>query len=413
MKIAYLVNQYPKVSHSFIRREIQAVERLGIDVFRFSLRGWDAELVDPEDIAERDRTRFVLKSGFANIVGAMLRWACTAPGRFTRTVVAAFGFMRGSDRPALYHLFYLAEACIVACWLRKYGIDHIHAHFGTNSTEVALLAGLLSATPYSFTTHGIDETDNPLAINLREKVRRAQFVATVSSYGRSQIFRCIPHTDWDKVHVIHCGIERGFFADKFESPSEPGRLVCVGRLSPEKAQLLLLTAIRRVLDSGRHCSLCLVGDGPMRAELERQVEALGLTAQVEFTGAVDGDDVRRIMLSGRAVLLPSFAEGLPVVLMEAMALYRPVLTTYVGGVPELVIDGKTGWLFPAGDLEALVDAICECLDASESVLYDMGAAGRSCVNLSHSVDSEALKLGALFGYQAPVAHTSKQGARVS
>ena len=198
LRVAYLVNVYPAVSHSFIRREIQALERAGVDVQRIALRGWQGALADPQDFAERERTAFVLRGGASALLGALLREALARPAKMLSAMRSAWRLSKGSDRSLPYHAIYLAEACVAAHWLRQRGTRHVHAHFGTNSTEVALLAATLVGGSYSFTVHGPDEFDRPRAIALGEKIRGAAFVVGISSYTRSQMFRWVEQEHWSE-----------------------------------------------------------------------------------------------------------------------------------------------------------------------------------------------------------------------
>ena len=401
MRVAYLVNHYPAVSHSFIRREIAALERLGIEVRRYALRGWDGALVDPADLRERERTRFVLQGGGLRLLAATLAIACSRPTRFVAALCLATRMSKGSDRALAYHWIYLAEACVVARWMAAEDMRHLHAHFGTNSTEVAMLAGLLGRIGYSATVHGPDEFDRPAAIGLAEKIRRSAFMVGISSFTRSQMLRWADRTQWDKVHVVHCGLEAEFHAVPTTAPeAAPRRLVCVGRLSAQKGQLLLLDAMRAVFDRGVTFHLVFAGDGELRGALEERVRTLGLQDHVTITGWVGSAEVRSELLAACALVLPSFAEGLPVVIMEAMALRRPVISTFVAGIPELVRPGQDGWLVPAGDTAALVDAIEACLAADPDALRRMGESARSRVLARHDVDVESRKLAALFAAQS-------------
>ncbi|HJW10161.1 MAG TPA: glycosyltransferase family 4 protein [Albitalea sp.] len=391
-RVAYIVNQYPKVSHSFIRREIQALERHGIEVQRIAIRGWEDKLVDPEDLREREITQYALAVGWWRLLGVVLSFALTRPQRFFHALALATRMGLRADRPLPYHWIYLAEACVIAGWVQRSGVTHLHAHFGTNPAEVAMLAGVLSDTPYSFTVHGPEEFDRPQFIGLTEKIRRASFVVAISSFGRSQLYRWIEHDHWSKVHVVHCGLDAAFH-DAAASPASPvARLVCVGRLCEQKGQLLLVAAMRRVLDRGVQFELVLAGDGEMRAAVEALVKELGLQDHVRITGWISGDQVRDEILQSRALVLASFAEGLPVVIMEAMALRRPVLSTYVAGIPELVVHGENGWLCPAGDVEALAAAMQTCLAASPAELEAMGVAARTRALARHDIDIEASRL---------------------
>ncbi len=400
MRIAYFINQYPKVSHSFIRREILAVERQGFEVQRIALRGWDAELVDAEDVSERDKTRYVLQDGIKGLLGPALQVLRAQPRRFFSALWLALRMGRRADRAWPYHLVYLLEACRLLTWLQAFGARHVHAHFGTNSTEVVMLANALGGPAYSFTVHGPEEFDKPQFIHLGEKVRRAAFVAAISSYGRSQLFRWVDHSHWAKVKVVHCGLERSFHdVTPVAVPAVP-RLVCVGRLCEQKGQLLLLEATRLLAAQAVEFEIVLAGDGEMRGQIEALIAQYGLQSKVRITGWISSDQVRTEILAARALVLPSFAEGLPVVIMEAMALRRPVLTTYVAGIPELVRQGENGWLFPAGEVEALAAAMADCLAQPVEVLQRMGEAAWQRVVERHDIDTEAARLADLFKAQA-------------
>jgi glycosyltransferase involved in cell wall biosynthesis len=395
-RIAYFINQYPMVSHTFIRREILALERAGFEVHRIALRGWEASLVDAEDMQEREHTQYVLRSGISGLLMSVAKLLLTRPVRFFEALALAMKMGRRAARPLPFHLAYLAEACCIVPWLQASGARHIHAHFGSNSAEVVMLAKVLGGPPYSFTVHGTEEFDKPEFLQLDEKVRCARFAVAVSSFGRSQLYRWIDYADWPKVHVVHCGLEASFY-DIPEEPFPPvARVVCVGRLSQEKGQLLLLEALSRLKRKGIELELVLAGDGEMRAELESAIRQHGLQGRVRITGWISSEQVRKEILAARALVLPSFAEGLPVVIMEAMALRRPVLATYVGGIPELLRHGSEGWLFPAGDVDALAAALEALLAAPLEVLQAMGNAGRQRVLERHSVVVEARKLAQLF-----------------
>jgi glycosyltransferase involved in cell wall biosynthesis len=396
MRIAYLINQYPKVSHSFIRREIAALERQGFEIVRVALRGWDGELKDAEDKVERSRTRYVLRDGAIALLPALARMLVTRPRRFLRALALACRMGWRGERALPVHLVYLAEACRIAQWLHADGVTHLHAHFGTNSAEVAMLVHALGGPPWSFTVHGPEEFDKAPLLRLAEKVRRCRFVVAVSSYGRSQLYRQVESAHWPKVQVVHCGLEPAFHAVPSSPPPEARRLVCVGRLCEQKGQLLLVEAARRLAAQGVEFELVLAGDGDLRGEIEVLIARHGLGSRVRITGWISGAQVRDEILAARALVLPSFAEGLPVVLMEAMALRRPVISTYVAGIPELVQHGEHGWLVPPGDVEALAGAMRDCLDAPTDALARMSDAARERTMDRHNIDTEAIKLAQLF-----------------
>lgn len=396
LRIAYLVNQYPKVSHSFIRREILALERQGFQVLRIAVRGWKDALVDEEDLQERSRTRYILQGGLVPLLLATMKTLIASPIRFMAALCLAMRMGWRAARPLPAHMVYLAEACRMLPWLRTFGAEHVHAHFGTNSAEVVMLAHALGAPPYSFTVHGPEEFDKPEFLGLAEKIRRAAFVVAISSYGRSQLYRWIPHRHWPKVKVVHCGLEEAFHEIAPVAMPAGRRLVCVGRLCEQKGQLLLIEAMRTMSAEGHQIELVLAGDGEMRSEIEALIAAYGLAHRVRITGWINSAQVREEILSSQALILPSFAEGLPVVIMEAMALRRPVLTTFVAGIPELVLPGENGWLFPAGDRDGLVAAMKDFLSRSPDELQHMGDSARTRVLERHSIDTEAERLAQAF-----------------
>lgn len=395
-RIAYFINQYPKVSHSFIRREIQALELLGLTVQRIAIRGWDEKLVDADDIHERELTQFVLKAGLINILLNVLKTLIFSPLRFFSALKLAIKMGWHAERPLPYHLIYLAEACQIVPWMKEFGASHVHAHFGTNSTEVVMLANALGGPAYSFTVHGPEEFDKPVFLGLPEKIKRSAFVVAISSYGKSQLFRWIDHNFWPKVKIVHCGLEKSFYNIPPSPATANSRLVCVGRLCEQKGQLLLLEAVHCLVQKGIKLELVLAGDGEMRPEIERLISIYKLHDCIHITGWISSQQVRDEILNSSCLVLPSFAEGLPVVIMEAMALRRPVISTYVAGIPELVIPNVNGWLVPAGSVSELVEAIENMLSKSGTELTAMGEAAYSRVIERHTIDNEAKKLAELF-----------------
>jgi glycosyltransferase involved in cell wall biosynthesis len=395
MQIAYFVNQYPRVSHSFIRREILALENLGFDIQRYSLRRCDREIVDAADQREADKTRYLLNAGLFAIPGAVCTAVRRSPIRCIGALCLALRVGWRSDRGMVRHIAYWLEACLLAQWLMASDVAHVHAHFGTNSATVVWLAQQLGGPPFSFTVHGPEEFDKPEFLALQAKIHQAKFVVAISAYGRSQLYRWAKTTDWPKIKLVRCGLEPNFGVGALVPiPTEP-RLVCVGRLCAQKGQLLLLRAVKKLLAAGQDLQLILAGDGPMRPELESWIEQMELGDRVQITGWLSGAAVRDEILRARALVLPSFAEGLPVVLMEAMALGRPVLSTYVAGIPELVIPGETGWLIPAGCEDALVEGLKQVLSTPTDKLAAMGRSGRARVGKNHNLAKEAQKLAKL------------------
>jgi glycosyltransferase involved in cell wall biosynthesis len=392
MKLLYLISEYPKVSHSFVRREIEAVQAEGHAVDRVAIRGWDLPLADPADIRERSHTTYVLRQGSLRLLWASVACALRSPGRFSAAAALAWRMSRRGDRSLPYHVMYLMEAAWISRLMDGKGYDHLHAHFGTNPAEVAALVSELTKVPFSFTAHGPDEFDRPEAIHLREKVAHSAFAVAVSSFGRSQLMRWSRQADWPKIKVVHCGVDSMFLAEEPTPVSADPTLVCVGRLSGQKGQLLLLEAAAHLRRQQVPFQLVLAGDGEMRPEIEEAIARWDLARNVRITGWISAEQVRTELLAARALVLPSFAEGLPVVIMEAMALGRPVISTFIAGIPELVQSGETGWLVPAGNVEALVDALKACLSAAPATLDEMGQAARRRAAARHDARLEAQRL---------------------
>jgi glycosyltransferase involved in cell wall biosynthesis len=398
MRIAYLTNQYPKISHTFIRREIDAVVRADskLEVFRYSIRPTPDRLLDPADIAEQQITDVILSHGFISLLLATIRVLLTRPFKFFGTFLLAMQLGRHGSQGCLWHIFYLAEAAWLLLQFQAKQITHVHVHFGTNPATVALLCRVLGGPTYSFTVHGPEEFDRPESLHLKTKIEHCQFVVAVSSFGRSQLCRWSAFRDWHKIKVVRCGLPSDDLDQTVTHVENNQQLVCVGRLSEQKGQFLLVEAARILRDAGMNFELVLVGDGELRSEIEQLIAAAKLQNCVRIVGWQTSQQVRDWLQKSRAFVLPSFAEGLPVSIMEAFAAGRPVVSTYIAGTPELVRPGENGWLVPAGSSEALAAALKDVLATSTDVLTDMGACGKQMVQERHRADFEAAKLAQLF-----------------
>ena len=401
MKLAYLVNTYPQPSHSFIRREVQALERMDWQIHRFALRSDRGRLVDPADIAEDARTEHILEKGAWALIRSALPFAARRPGAALRALALALrcGARGAGGVPGtggrLRHLVYWLEAAHLAARCHEARLPHIHAHFGTNSATVAMLAAEIGGLGYSFTAHGPEEFDAPHALSLGEKVARAAFAVAISSYGRAQLCRWTDIAHWDRLHVVHCGIEPWRFPAPAPLPDGPPRLVAIGRLAEQKGFPLLIEALALVARDLPDLHLTLIGEGPFRPLIERQIASAGLQGRVTLTGWLDEAAVRDHLARAQALVLPSFAEGLPMVVMEAFAAARPVIASAIMGVPELV-SRETGWLVPAGDPQALAAAIRAFAATPHDRLATMGSLARETVLARHDITLEAEKLAALF-----------------
>lgn len=398
MKIAYLINQYPAVSHSFIRREIQALEKEGLEIVRFSIRS-ATELVDQADQLESTKTRVILGVGIAGLLLALLRVVLTQPLRFTQALWLTVKMGWRKDRGVIVHFAYLAEACVLLGWVKQAKVDHIHSHFAFNPTAVALLCHVLGGTPYSFTVHGPESIDRAIILSLEEKIKQASFVVAISSYCQSQLYRWCDRAYWSKIHIVHCGLDRSFFDSPLTPVPDTNQLVCVGRLNEQKGHLVLLEAAHHLALEGIKFKLVLVGDGSLRSPVENLIHQFELDDYITITGWADNAAVQQYLLNSRGMILASFAEGLPVVIMEALALGRPVVSTYIAGIPELITPGLSGWLVPSGSVTDLTAAMGELLQTPTPQLSEMGQQGAKQVALQHNIAIEARKLACLFRQQ--------------
>ena len=394
VKIAYILNTYPQPSQSFIRREICALERQGHTVLRFAMRPTTERLVDALNKAEAEKTEYVVSEGGGTIARAALRSMRADLAGFGAAVKMAWTMGATSEVGRLRHLIYLAEAAYVAERCRSEGVTHAHAHFGTNAATVAMLSQMLGGPKFSFTVHGPEEFDSPRALALGLKMHHADFTVGITQFGRSQLCRWADPADWDRIEVVHCGIEPEKFTTPVALPKGPRRVLTIGRLVEQKGQLALVRAMAEVHES---VHLTLIGDGEMRPQIEAQIDRLKLRDRITLTGWVDEARVKAELAATHALIMPSFAEGLPMVVMEAMAAARPVIATYIAGNPELVRENETGWLVPAGDVSALARAIDKLASAPLARLTKMGNAGRARVLARHDVNVEAQKLAQLMG----------------
>ena len=350
--------------------------------------------VDPIDYKELQKTFYCLGQSKVKILSAALLVFLTRPLKWLRALKAVIRFNSLSERGLITHLAYLAEACVLLKELNKKNINHIHIHFGTNATTVALIVKILGNITYSFTAHGPDEFDAPIGLNLIEKIENAEFVVAISNYGAAQLKRWATLDNWEKIIVVGCTVDDEFISADSDVPVvvKNNQIICVARLSAQKGIFILLDALYRLKEKEIILNLVLAGDGELRDDIETRIQKLGLSNQVTITGWIDGQEVKRHIKASKALVLASFAEGLPVVIMEAFALKKPVITTWIAGIPELVVHEQNGWLYPPNDIDALVDSLLEFFNTPESQLIEMGERGFIDVMQTHSVKSEILKL---------------------
>ena len=388
MRLAYLCNVYPAVSHSFIRREIEGLEALGHEVRRFSIRPAQA-LRDDADVREGRITETVLAQGIVRLIGQALLLLFTRPVRTLTALGAAMRLSPPGAERKLRHLAYWLEAAWLVRRMDVLGVEHLHVHFGTNPTAVASIVRAWGGPPFSFTAHGPDEYDAPVALSLAAKIRHSTFVVAISSFGRAQLMRWSDPDQWSKIKVVGCGLDAAFLNAAVEPiPDGSVHLVCVARLSAQKGLPLLIAACHQLRRRGERFTMTIIGDGELRTSVERDIERRELGECVELAGVRSSAEIREQLMRARVFVMASFAEGLPVVIMEALALRRPVVATRIAGIPELV-DEQCGWLIPAGSETALVEAMTAALHASPEELAAKGAVGQERVKRLHDAARNA------------------------
>lgn len=394
MKLAYFMNTYPLISTTFIRREIEAHERAGHPIGRYAIRPWEGELVDPKDRAEAEKVTYLLKLGGARLVAGFVGEALRNPLRMARALAATVHLTRKAKVERWKNVAYLLEAVALKRLTVAAGVDHLHTHFSSNSAAVAMLSRLLGGPSFSVTVHGPDELyvmeENALTL----KLQHAAFFAVITEYCRGVVDGHSAGAFADKLEILRCGLDLRDFAEVTEVP-DTKVLVCVGRLCEAKAQTALVEALAQVVPQHPDVKLVLIGDGDTRPAVEALVARHGLHDHVELAGWKSGAEVQAAIRAARALVLPSLAEGLPIVLMEAFAMGRPVLSTTITGIPELV-DDSCGWLAAPGDAQALVAPLQDLLTRSPQELTEMARVGRARVEALHDQDKNAAALRALF-----------------
>jgi colanic acid/amylovoran biosynthesis glycosyltransferase len=411
LRLGYLVGRYPAISHTFIMREVKALRRLGVDVETMSIwRTAPEKLLAAADREEAASTFAALPAGPWRVLRSQLAACSARPARYFATLMKALRLSPGGVRSRLRHLAYFVEA--ILCWqhCRVLGIRHVHAQFSGNAATAALLIAHLergSSRPFgwSMAVHGPVEFYDVSTNRLAEKARDADFLVCISDFARSQLMALVPETQWSKIHVVHCGVDPSVFAAG-PAPEEPTRrnhgleILAVGRLVGLKGHGVLLEALARLRTREVPARLTIVGDGPRREALESRTAQLGLSNCVRFTGAVGQDQIRDYYRDADVFCLPSFGEGVPVVLMEAMAMGVPVVTSRIAGIPELVEDGVGGLLTAPGRPDQVADAI-EALWSDPDLRRRMGVAGREKVVAEFDVAGAAEQLATIYASEIP------------
>lgn len=379
-RIAYLTSQYPATSHTFILREVAALRAGGGIVDTFTVRpASKEEMADSAIATEAASTFVILDQRLTRIAASHVRLLLGKPVAYTRGFIQALGHRPPGLRGLGLALAHFVEAGVLADELQRRGITHLHNHFANSAATVGLLAAGMIDLPWSFMIHGISETDYPAGVTLPDKIRAARFVACASWFGRAQAMRVVEPEHWRKIVVVRCGVPLELVQSS-NSERSGCRILCVGRLSPEKGQAGLLdvfAAIHGRIDDAR---LELIGSGPDEAALRARAAGLGLEEMVSFAGRRSEADTLAAIAAADILVVASFMEGLPIVLMEAMALRTAVVAPRLAGIPELVDDGRTGLLFTPSDWRELEAKVERLLTDDELRARLVGEGYRTVVN---------------------------------
>jgi colanic acid/amylovoran biosynthesis glycosyltransferase len=365
LRMAYLLSQYPAVNHVFMLREVCFLRQLGFDIQVASIRNPDRDpgLMTTAEQAEARSTYYVKRSGLFRLVLAHVKTLVSRPGHYIRGLAGAMR-NRPERRPhTLYNLFYFTEAVAVGYWMKRHGLTHVHTHY---ASTVGFLVQRIFPVTLSVTFHGSAEFLNPAGFRLEEKVQASLFCCAISQYGISQLMYACGYPEWPKLEVTSLGVDPDRFQPRPFRPSPaPFEVICVGQLAPVKGLHLLIAAIAALVKEGRHIRLRFAGDGSEISALRQDVQNRGLSERVSFEGSVNQDKLLDLYRESDALAMSSFAEGLPVVLMEAMAMEIPCVAPWVNGIPEIITHETDGLLVPPGDPEALASAIGRLMDDAE------------------------------------------------
>jgi glycosyltransferase involved in cell wall biosynthesis len=397
VRMAYLISRYPAVSHTFILREMRQLREAGFDIRSASVNPPDRELADmtPDEVEETGSTYYLKRHG---LQGALLGhlWGWRHPRAYWRGLKAGLGFGGWDLKRSLFGLFYFTEALMLARWMEQQGLQHLHVHFATAAANIALILKQMVPMTLSLTVHGPDEFYDVPGQKLIDKIEAADFLVCISRFARSQLMKLSPASAWGKFELCPLGVDVARYnPQRVVASDRPFTVLCVGRLTPAKGQHVLLEACARLRDCGHALRLVIVGTGPDEASLHASAKALGIQDMVTFTGAQNQEQVRAWYRDSDVFALPSFAEGVPVVLMEAMASGVPCITTRITGIPELIRDGIDGLLVTPSDVQELVERLA-ALQEDADLRRELGEAGRSRVAQAYNLPLNVARLGEIF-----------------
>lgn len=395
--LAYLISRYPSVSHTFILREVRQLRTLGFEIHCASVNSPDRDPTEmPEDeLDEFTRTYYLKSHGLTGALAGHI-WGLARPSAYARGLLKALRFGGWNLKQMLFGLFYFTEALMLMRWMQERNLAHLHVHFATAAANIALFLKSLGSIGVSMTIHGPDEFYNVPGEKLVEKIEAADFLVCIGRFARSQVMKFSPAMLWNKFDICPLGVDvTNYNPVRLERGGQPFTILCVGRLTPAKGQHVLVEACSILREWGRQFRLIIVGSGPDENSLRAAIERYGLSDCVEMTGALNQEEVRACYAHSDVFALPSFAEGIPVVLMEAMASGVPCVTTRITGIPELIRDGIDGLLTTPSDVQELADALAQLMDAPE-LCKEIGEAGRKRVRQSYNLPTNVNRLAQVF-----------------
>jgi colanic acid/amylovoran biosynthesis glycosyltransferase len=399
-RMAYLSAQHPMLSMIFIVREIAQLEQLGFDIEVASVNNADRprDKLTAIEAAQADKTYYIKAHGLAGALAAHAHTLFTRPLRYLRGWRYAAS-LAGLDLRALaMQCLYLTEALMLGRWMQRRQLAHVHVHLGSQPATVGLLAKQVFDIGLSITVHGADEFYDAWRQHLAQKVAHADFIVCISNFARSQLMFVSDSRHWNNLVVCRLGIDVTLFNPRPYTRTradEPFHILCVGRLSAAKGQQLLIEAVARLRSMGRPVSLDIVGGGANMPVLQALVRQHGLADVVTLSGPVNQDRIREHYARADCFAMASFAEGVPVVLMEAMSMQIPCVTSHITGIPELITHDENGLLTPPSNVDGLV-AQLDRLIADPVLARRFPEAARTQVQMHYDLQGNVAKLAAIF-----------------
>jgi glycosyltransferase involved in cell wall biosynthesis len=402
--IAYLVSRYPTLSMIFVLREVVLLRALGFRIETASINPPDREpeRLTPQEREEAEHTYCIKRDGIPGALQAHFKTLLQTPAGYLRGLALVFNLSRFDFARLFLNFMYFSEAMMVGQWMRRNRQSHLHVHLASQAASVGLFVQRIFRCGYSLTVHGPDEFYDAKGFYLAQKIAASDFIVCISSYARSQLMYLSPREDWKKFHVCRLGIDPHLFSPLPQKAGLAGEssdgvfeILCVGRLTPAKGQHLLLDALRQLLDQGRNVRLRLAGNGPNETSLRAHSARLNLAQHVIFEGPVNQDRILSIYAQADVFCLPSFAEGLPVVLMEALSMGIPCVTTAITGIPELISHGIEGLLVPPSDLDALMQTLATLMD-DDGLRSHMAINGRKRILTQYDLRTNVEALASIF-----------------